>query len=333
MRRFMPRGFWPFRTIARCGPGIYAHLTASQMRIARTPSLEEIRLETPRHGARRFAILGFGLMIAIFAGTNPSAIRAAQLRSTPLPASAPRLSDHEIEQLPSMAPQQQAELLMERAINHYEGAIELIDERVPSWYGKLEVEKGPLAGLLNTAINANDLRVRAASLEIPLAGYNLPKSPYSVDQLLTRLENEPSHRAWLLWILGVLGNRGVETSRLELTFLDRVHDPDQLTRTYAAIGLGLLATDNAIPALMRMFREDPSPGVREMAACSIAQSGMFTEAQRMRAVPDLLKMMDDASLDPATRSWVFQALRDITGAAMGSDPAAWRAWWSQHSRG
>lgn len=221
---------------------------------------------------------------------------------------------------------------MERAINHYEGAIELIDKNVPSWYGQLDVEKGSLASLLNTAINANDLRVRAASLEITLAGYNLPKRPSSVDQLLTRLENEPDHRAWLLWILGVLGNRGVETSRLELTFLDRIHDPDQLTRTYAAIGLGLLATDNSIPVLIGIFREDPSPGVREMAACSIAQSGMFSESQRMRAVPDLLKMMDDATLDATTRSWVFQALRDITGVGIGSDPAAWRAWWSQHAR-
>jgi HEAT repeat protein len=284
---------------------------------------------------RLFAILGFGLAIAIFAGTNPATTKAArgtQLKSSPLPASAPKLSDHEIEALPSMTAQQQAQLLMERAINHYEGAIELIDKSVPSWYGQLEVEKGPLASLLNTAINANDLSVRAASLEITLAGYNLPKSPYSVDKLLTRLENEPDHRAWLLWILGVLGNRGVEASRLELTFLDRIHDPDQLTRTYVAIGLGLLATDNAIPALIGVFREDPSPQVREMAACSIAQSGMFTQAQRMRAVPDLLKMMDDATLDATTRSWVFQALRDITGAAIGSDPAAWRSWWSQHSR-
>lgn len=43
----------------------------------------------------------------------------------------------------------------------------------------------------------------------------------------------------------------------------------------------------------------------------------------MRAVTDLLKMMDDATFDAATRSWVFQALRDITGAVTGSDPAAW----------
>jgi len=277
--------------------------------------------------------------MAILAAANPATVKAAwtefesiiQLKSSPLPASAPKLSDHEIEELPSMTPQQQAQLLMERAINHYQGAIEIIDKNVPSWYGQLEVEKGPLANLLNTAINANDLRVRAASLEITLAGYNLPKSPDTVDKLLVRLEDEPDHRAWLLWILGVLGNRGVETPRIELTFLDRAHDPDQLTRTYAVVGLGLLATDNSIPALIRVFREDPSPQVRERAACSLAQSGMFTEAQRMRAVPDLLKMMDDATLDATTRSWVFQALRDITGAAIGSDPAAWRSWWSQHS--
>jgi HEAT repeat protein len=292
---------------------------------------ERIRLQLGRGGTHRAAVLGFGLAIAVFAGANPATLRA-QLRSTPLPASAPKLSDHEIEALPSMSAQQQAQLLMERAINHYEGAIELIDKSVPAWYGQIEVDKGPLASLLNTAINANDLRVREASLEIILAGYNLPKSPASVDRILARLDTEPEHRAWLLWILGVLGNRGVETSRLEVTFLDRIHDPDQTTRNYVAIGLGLLATDSAIPPLVRMFREDPSPVVRETAACSIAQSGLFTEAQRMRAVPDLLKMMDDASLDPATRSWVFQALRDITGAGIGSDPAAWRAWWSQHTR-
>jgi hypothetical protein len=60
---------------------------------------------------------------------------------------------------------------------------------------------------------------------------------------------------------------------------------------------------------------------------------MFQQEQRMGAVPGLLKMMDDASLDPATRGWVFQALQDITGAGFGSDPAAWRNWWSHHSRG
>ncbi len=301
---------------------------------------EEIRPATPTVGKRRLVVLIIALALTICVAVNPAPIKAAwaeferiiQLKSDPLPASPAKLSDHEIEGLSAMAPQQQAQLLMERAINHYEGAIEWIDKDVPSWYGQLVVDKGPLAGLLYTAINANDLRVRAASLEITLAGYNLPKSPESVDQLLVRLQDEPEHRAWLMWILGVLGNRGVETARLENVFLDRIHDPDETTRTYAVIGLGLLATDRCIAPLLEAFRDDPSPHVREGAACAIAQSGMFREEQRMGAVPGLIKMMDDASLDSATRSWVFQALRDITGAGLGSDPAAWRNWWSQNER-
>jgi hypothetical protein len=298
----------------------------------------EIRPVTSGLGKRFFVILAVGFVFFVLAAANPAPIKAAwaeferiiQLKSDPLPASPAKLSDHEIEGLPSMAPQQQAELLMERAINHYDGAIELIEKDVPGWSGQIEVQKGLLANLLNTAINANDLRVRAASLEITLAGYNLPKSPESVDKLLTRLQDEPEHRAWLLWILGVLGNRGVETARLETVFLDRIHDPDQTTRAYAVVGLGLLATDSAIAPLLDSFRSDPSPHVREGAACAIAQSGMFKQEQRMNAVPGLLQMMDDATLDPATRSWVFQALQDITGAGLGSDPTAWRQWWSHH---
>jgi HEAT repeat protein len=303
-------------------------------------SREEIRPVTPAIGKRRLILLSIVFFLTLFLAVNPAPVKAAwaeieriiQLRGDPLPASPPKLSDHEIEALPSMAPQQQAQLLLERAINHYDGAIELIDKNVPSWYGHLEVQKGPLSGLLYTAINANDLRVRAASLEITLAGYDLHKSPESVDMLLTRLEDEPEHRAWLLWILGVLGNRGVETARLETVFLDRIHDPDETTRAYAVTGLGLLATDSSIAPLLEAFRDDPSPHVREGAACAIAQSGMFRDEQRLGAVPGLLKMMDDPTLDPSTRSWVFQALQDITGAGLGSNPAAWRNWWSQRSR-
>jgi hypothetical protein len=303
-------------------------------------SSEGIRPATPRIGNRRLVVLVIALALTILVIANPAPVKAAwaeferiiQLNGDPLPASPAKLSDHEIEALTSMTPQQQAQLLLERAINHYDGAIELIYKRVPSWYGQIEVQKGPLAGLLYTAINANDLRVRAASLEITLAGYDLSKSPESVDKLLTRLQDEPEHRAWLLWILGVLGNRGVETARIENLFLDRIHDPDETTRAYAVTGLGLLGTDSSIAPLLEAFRDDSSPRVREGAACAIAQSGMFRDEQRMGAVPGLLKMMDDATLDPTTRSWVFQALQDITAAGFGPNPAAWRSWWSQHSR-
>ena len=303
-----------------------------------TVTPEAIPPDPPRGGTRFVKLLAVGLLFILMAALRPDPIRAAwaeieriiQLKSTPLPASPSRLSDHELEELNNMQPQQQANLLLERAINHYEGAIEQIESRVPRWYGQLEVEKGHLAGLLNTAINANDLRVRAASLEITLAGYNLPKTPESVEKLLVRLQDEPEHRAWLLWILGVLGNRGVETARLETVFLDRIHDPDQATRAYAIVGLGLLATDSAIAPLLGAFHDDPSPHIREGAACALAQSGMFKQEQRMTAVSGILRFTDDPTLDPTTRSWAFQALRDITGQSFGSDPAAWRSWWASH---
>jgi len=302
-------------------------------------SPNEIRPASPIVRKRLLVIVSAGFAFLILGIAYPSPIKAAWaeieriigLRSDPLPASPAKFSDHELEALPSMEPQQQATLLLERAINHYQGAIELIDSDAPHWYGQLDVERGQLAGLLNTAINANDLRVRAASLEIYLAGYSLPKSPETVNSLLTRLQDEPEKRAWILWMLGVLGNRGVETARLETVFLDRIHDPDEITRAYAVTGLGLLATNSSIDPLLDAFREDPSPRVREGAACALAQSGMFKEEQRMRAVPGLLKMMDDPTIDAATRGWVFQALRDITGANIGADPAAWRSWWSEHS--
>jgi len=310
------------------------------MNLPQPTSPGEIRPESSDSKNRIFVFAGLAFFLLLLATTNPASVKAAweeferiiQLKSDPLPASPAKLSGHEIEELSSMSPQQQAELLMERAINHYDGAIELIDKQVLGWYGQIDVEKGRLAGLLNTAINANDLRVRAASLEITLAGYDLPKTPESVDQILSRLQNEPAHRAWFLWILGVLGNRGVEPPRIETVFLDRLHDADETVRFYAVTGLGLLATNESIPSLLGVFREDPSPRVREGAACSLAQSGMFTQSQRLRAVPELLKMMDDPTLDAATRGWVFQALRDITGTSLGSDPAAWRDWWSHHGQ-
>jgi HEAT repeat protein len=92
----------------------------------------------------------------------------------------------------------------------------------------------------------------------------------------------------------------------------------------------MLGTDDTVRPLLEAFRSDPSPLVRERGGCSLAQSGMLTREQRLRAVPELLKMTDDSSLDDATRSWVFQALRDITGAAIAAQPDAWRSWWAQH---
>ena len=77
------------------------------------------------------------------------------------PASANVLSEHEIEALDQMSPQGQAELLLERSINHYRGANTEIAERVNRWRGRITLDER-LNRLFTTAINSDDLAVRIA---------------------------------------------------------------------------------------------------------------------------------------------------------------------------
>jgi len=299
------------------------------------------RSTEPRGAKSLMVVLSLALVLIFFAAAIPAPIRAAwdefslrmqlQQQSEPHSASPSKLSDHEIEELANLPAQQQAERLLERAINHYDGALELIGKSVDNWFGQLELQ-GQLPSLLTTALNSNDLHVRAVALEIELAAYNLPKRADSTDNLIERIRREPAARPWALWMLGVLGNRGVESRRAFVTLMDHRHDPDEQTRYWAVEGLSLLGTDETVAPLLEAFRTDPSPLVRERGGCGLAQSGMLTREQRLRAVPDLLKMTDDKTLDDSTHGWVFQALRDITGASIAADAAAWRAWWAQHSR-
>ena len=110
-----------------------------------------------------------------------------------------------------------------------------------------------------------------------------------------------------------------------------LHDENENIRYWAVEGLAYLAADGAIEPLLGMFHDDSSPTIRERAACGLAQSGMFSAEQRHSAVPRLLDFADDASLDDQTRSWVFQALRDITGQSLPRDAQAWRDWY-RHRR-
>ena len=48
-------------------------------------------------------------------------------------------------------------------------------------------------------------------------------------------------------------------------------------------------------------------------------------------VPDLVRLATDPRLDAMTRTWVFDALRDLTGQALPDDPDQWRAWYKRTS--
>ena len=288
----------------------------------------------------RFALISafIALALMLFLALKPASARAAwekiahmvELKTGPEPASPAKFSEHLSERLARMKPQEQSELLLEGTINHYSGAIEQLSDRVDGWRGHLNMDPR-LSGLLNTALNANDLRVRAAGIEVELASYKLAKTPRDARQLMDRIASDPAARPWALWMLGAMGNRGVEPERALELLRTYSHDANEKTRFWAVEGMSLLGSDASIEPMLEAFRNDPSKEVREGAGCGIAQSGMLTKGQRMKAVPTLIKFAEDPAIDANTRSWVFQALRDISGENLGSDPFTWRIWWMENA--
>jgi HEAT repeat protein len=279
---------------------------------------------------------------AFFLALKPTSARAAweefarivelegELKGEPPHVSPANFSSHLNESLADLGPQKQAELLVEETMNHYDGSIEQLSSRMDRWRGRLTMSPR-LTGLLQTALNSNDLRVRAAGIEMELVAYNLPETRASAEGLIERIETDPAGRPWALWMLGAIGNRGIEPERALRTLVQYSHDPDEKTRFWAVEGLSLLGSDATVQPLLEIFRNDPSMQVRERAGCGLAQSGMLTKEQRLTAVPALLNYGEDPSLDSNTRDWVYQALRDITGASYGTNPTDWRNWWTENA--
>ena len=288
-------------------------------------------------GWRVIAAAVSGILVGtLFMGTGTA--RAAwqeiaqllSLHGKPEPASANVLSEHETEVLDRMTPQNQAQLLLERSINHYRGANDQIAQRVDRWHGKIKLDQ-KLNSLFMTALNSDDLRVRAAAIEIDLACRNLKKSVATVDGLEHDARfGEQGPRANALWDIALLANRGVDPGRAAEILLASVHDQNVNVRYWAVEGLAYLGTDDTIAPLLQVFHDDPSPMIRERAACGLAQSGMLSEKQRRSAVPQLLDFATDTSLDAETHKRVFQALRDITGQTLPQDPVAWRNWYDSN---
>jgi len=231
--------------------------------------------------------------------------------------------------LDRLKPQKQAETLLELAVAHSDGAVEQISTRVDRWQGKLEWDS-QIATLTTAALNSNDLRVRQSGVEVELAAYGLARNSSSLNYLLKTAESsDHARKIWALWALGLMGNRGVETGRVVDALAAHLKDSDEDSRRWAVEGLALVGTPETIPTLLRVMHDDPSPSVRERAACSLAESGMFTPEQRLSAVPQLLNYTDDPSLDAQTHAWAFQALGDITHQRLPNDPSAWRRWYER----
>lgn len=244
------------------------------------------------------------------------------------PARIPRRAQGSLD---AMTPQAQVELLLDEAVHNEQGALEDLMARIDSWHGYIQMTPR-LNQEMEPALNARDLAVRVASLEVFLAVYDVAKQPESVSTLEQRISAEPDARPWALFALGALGNRGIEPIGVLRKLSDYAHDANPETRAWAAESLAVLGSNEALDPLLETLRTDPAPHVRERAACGLAESGMFTHEQRLAAVPRLLDLAEDSSVDANTRGYVFHALQDITQAGKGADARAWRAWWNEHGR-
>lgn len=251
----------------------------------------------------------------------------AQFTQAASPQKTRPASEKDLGELDRMKPQKQAETLLELAVGHSERAVEQISTRVDRWNGRVEWNS-QIATLTTAALNSSDMRVRESGVEVELAAYGLSKNSQSLEYLLRTVESsDHAQRVWALWALGLMANRGVETGRIVEVLNSHLRDADPDSRRWAVEGLALSGSDDAIQPLLATMHDDASPLVRERAACSVAESGLFTHAQRMTAVPQLLNYSEDPSLDAQTHGWAFQALGDIAHQRLGNDAGAWRRWY------
>ena len=224
------------------------------------------------------------------------------------------------------ATQARAEQMLERLAKGDSSAADIVMTQAPTWLGR--TQRTPRADqLLATAINLHDREARKAALEAELALDGVPKDASGLD-LLTQAAGSQKQRQWALWTLGALGNRGIDPVHVAKIIGAHLDDPDANTRAAAVNGLALLATDETVPMLLDRFRNDPSPIVEERAACALAESGMYTKAQRIEAAGTLISWLDDSLVSTQQKTWVLQALNDISGQNLGSDPASWQSWYA-----
>jgi HEAT repeats len=308
-----------------------------------------------RRALHSFAmIVGIAFAFLLSIGGGPVAVwgkTASLFASRPNPELPAELSETSLDH---QRPQKQAELLLERAVSHSTGdsnqIAAWIESRSDAWRGKLQWDS-QLGDLTTVALNSKDLSVRTSAIEVQLAAYGLTKTESSVDALARQADSrDHQKKIWALWALGLLGNRGVEPDRVVQVLAahlkdssknsdrnrnknndEKDKDKDEDARRWAVEGLALVGTTPTIAPLLEAMRNDPSPMVREHAACSLAESGMLSPEQRLIAVPQLINYSSDPALDAQTHALAFQALADITKRHLPNDSQAWRNWYQTRS--
>ena len=285
--------------------------------------------------------------LAIVAGTivlpliKNSGVKTRTAKSRPsapaarvLPRKFSALTDADLPRIESLQPQDQAEELLERSIQHDARALALLEGHMGDYKGV--VRSSPrMAQLLNRADISRDLRVRAAFMDLNLAMDGWDRDDSAAETLIARARNEgnPQTRAYDVYYLGMLGGRGIEPQRIHSELLGWArNDPDAYVRQWATEGLRFLGTDETINDLFDIFSSDPSDTVRDRAGCNVSECGMFTRKQRMTMAPKFIELAENPATNAQMRSWCFLALSEITDARVQPDAKAWRNWYEQHGK-
>ena len=223
--------------------------------------------------------------------------------------------------------QAEAEQLLQRVASGESAAAgQVLDEAV-NWTGK--TQRTPKSEQsMSVALNLPDLHAREAAVRAELALDGITVDEPGLKALEAAVEI-PSQRLWALWMLGAIGNRGMDPAHTAKVIETYLADPDVNVRAAAVNGLAIIGTDETIPMMLDRFRNDPSAVVQERAACSLAESGMYTHEQRMVAAGTLVNWLDDSLINSQQRAWTLQALHDISGQNLGTDSAAWRDWYGK----
>lgn len=230
-----------------------------------------------------------------------------------------------------MSQQQRAEQLLSWSVNGFAGARELLEGQVEQWLGEITMTPN-LQAIHRMSMNSPNLRVRAAGIEVYLAAHSYGKSDEEARRLIEEIYETDEHRPSRLFVLGLLSSRGVAVEVAFETLTAFIQSGTYAERYWAVEGLAYSGDLRQIPVLLEVFGRDPSPKIRERAACSLAQSGMLQWADRWQSISGLLEMTQDETLDDETLGWVHQALRDITGERTLTRSEAWIAWWETEGR-
>ena len=240
------------------------------------------------------------------------------------------MTDVDEQRMLTLPIQDQAEELLERAIDHDGRALELFESKVAGWTGRVQLTEA-LKALEVRSQFSKDLRVRFANADMNLALQGLGKNEQAAEALLARARDDRQHRAWAVYYLGMLGGRGVDYNAVHAALAGYAkHDADANVRQWAVEGMRYLGKDEVLDELLESFKADPAPAVRERAGCNLSECGNFSRKQRMRLVPQLIDLAQNPRTGIETKTWCFRALSEITGANVPAEAATWLRWYQEH---